>query len=181
MWNPVSFFRQYRRFIAVSSRRCLPHLLVALTVLLAATWALRADAAEPGIPLPGAPAPRLARLFTPAHLSNAAYEVMVLKEGIADAVRRVRDALPPEFRLGAPSDAWQARALDPLEAFGTAGPYDRPRLAQLYWGRPVLVARGPVERDGRVVGALTLLSPYPDPALSRLEPGTLAILLRTGR
>ena len=37
------------------------------------------------------------------------------------------------------------------------------------------VVRGPVEHGGKVVAAVTLISPYPDATLSRLEKGTLVI------
>jgi hypothetical protein len=134
----------------------------------------------PKIPLPGAAAPALARLFTPTHVPDGTYQVTVQEQGIEGALGRVREALPAGVRLGTPPGAWHARSLDPLDAFGRAGAYDRAKLAQLYWGRKVSVVRDPIERDGRVVGALTLFSPYPDPTLSRLEPGTLAILMRTG-
>jgi hypothetical protein len=136
--------------------------------------------AGPEVPLPGAAAPALARLFTPSNVPIGTYQVTVLKEGVRDSLDRVRQALPAGYRLGTPPGAWQAERLDPLDAFGRAGAFDRARLAQLYWGRKVSVVRGPIERDGRVVGALTLFSPYPDATLTRLEPGTLAILLRPG-
>jgi hypothetical protein len=155
---------------------------VVLLALTAIVWVSGSDAAaRTDFQLPGVPAPQLARIFTPQHEPDAACQVTVLKEGIEGALRRVKEALPPGFRLGTPPGSWQKQALDPLEAFGTAGTYDRARLAQLYWGRTVSVVRGPVERDGRVAGALTLVSPYPDPTLTRLESGTLAILLKTGR
>jgi hypothetical protein len=34
-----------------------------------------------------------------------------------------------------------------------------------------------VERGGKVVAAVTLISPYPDATLSRLEKGTLVIVI----
>jgi hypothetical protein len=136
--------------------------------------------AGPDVPLPGAPAPALARLFTPSHVPDGTYRVTVVKEGVEDSLDRIRQALPPGFRLGTPPGAWEIEVLDPLDAFGRAGGFDRARLAQLYWGRKVSVVRGPIERDGRVVGALTLFSPYPDATLTRLERGTLAILMKTG-
>ena len=155
---------------------------MALLAVTAAVWAFGADVATAAdLRLPGTPAPRLARIFTPQHVPDAVYEVTVLTESLGHAVQRIRESLAPGFSLGTPPGAWQAQALDPLEAFGRAGTYDRSRLAQLYAGRRVSVVRGPIERDGRVEGALTLLSPYPDPTLTRLEPGTLAILLKTGR
>jgi hypothetical protein len=155
---------------------------MALLALTAAVGAFSANAATAAdLRLPGEPAPRLARIFTPQHVRGAVYEVTVLAESLDRAVQHVRATLAPGFSLGTPPGAWQAQALDPLEAFGRAGTYDRSRVAQLYAGRRVSVVRGPIERDGRVEGALTLLSPYPDPTLTRLEPGTLAILLKTGR
>ncbi len=152
-----------------------------MALALAAIAVPAADlAARLEIPLPGEPAPELGRLFTPQSVPAGTYEVRVLKEGIDGAPGLVRRSLPPGFQLGTPPGAWQVEKLEALDAFGRAGTYDRARLAQLYWGRKVLVVRGPVERDGRVVGALTLFSPYPDASFTRLEPGTLAILLKTG-
>jgi len=68
--------------------------------------------------------------------------------------------------------------MDSLEAFGTAGLYDRSKVARLYAGRRVSVVRAPIERDGRTIAAVTLISPYPDATLTRLEPGTMVIVLR---
>ena len=63
--------------------------------------------------------------------------------------------------------------LEPLEAFGAAGPYDRAALARLYAGRRVRVARGWIERDDRFE-SITLLSPYPGrDADSPVRPGTM--------
>ncbi len=71
--------------------------------------------------------------------------------------------------------------MDPLEAFGEAGTYPRTTVARLYTGTRAQVVRFPIERNGRTVAAVTLISPYPDPTLSRLEPGTLAIILHVDR
>lgn len=150
---------------------------LAATAIVSGTLAATAS----GWQLPGRPAPELARLFTPLSAPDGTYDVTVLGEGIEEAIDRVRRALPVDFRMGTPPGAWKAERFDPLDAFGEAGIYDRAKVAQLYLGRKVSVARGPIERDRRVVAALTLFSPYPDPTLSRLEPGTLAILLRTGQ
>jgi hypothetical protein len=133
-----------------------------------------------GVEPPGTPAPSLARLFTPRQAPAGAYAVTVLKAGIDDALRLVKKALAPGTKAGDPAGAWQVQQLDPLEAFGTAGTYDRSEVARLYVGRRVSVARGPVEQGGKVVAAVTLFSPYPDASLSRLEPGTLVIVLRIG-
>jgi len=65
-------------------------------------------------------------------------------------------------------------ALDPLDAFGTAGPYHRSALARLYAGRRARVAHTWTATAERFE-ADTLISPYPTAALDRLEPGTLVI------
>ena len=57
---------------------------------------------------------------------------------------------------------------------GAAGPYDRARLARLYGGTRVRVVRGWAETAGHFE-SVTLLSPYPDPDLTRLQPGTMVI------
>lgn len=103
----------------------------------------------------------------------------MLEGGIDEALHTVKNALAPDAKPGQPAGSWQVQQLDPLEAFGTAGIYDRSKVARLYVGRRASVVRGPVEHGGRVVAAVTLVSPYPDATLSRLEPGTLAILIRT--
>ena len=63
--------------------------------------------------------------------------------------------------------------MPPLDAFGSAGPYDR-ALARLYGGRRVTVARGWTEH-GNPFESLTLISPRPGATLARLMPGTLVI------
>jgi hypothetical protein len=104
--------------------------------------------------------------------------VTVLTDGIDAALERVKQALAPDGSAGRAPGSWQVLQMDPLEAFGTAGAYDRSKLARLYTGRRVSVVRGPVERAGEVVAAVTLFSPYPDATLSRLEKGTLVIVIR---
>ncbi len=65
-------------------------------------------------------------------------------------------------------------AVDPLDAFGTSGPYDRSALSRLYGGRRARVARG-WWRDGRVLVSTTYVSPHPDRTFTTLVPGTLVI------
>jgi hypothetical protein len=73
--------------------------------------------------------------------------------------------------------AWQPRSVSPTDAFGQAGRYDRWGLARLYGPERPRVARG-VRVDGnRIVESWTLISPFPDPTLQRLERGTLLIVL----
>ena len=71
---------------------------------------------------------------------------------------------------------WAVRRLETGQAFGASAVYDETRLARLFNGRRAFVSRGPVLREGQVVASVTLISPYPDPELTRLEPGTLVIL-----
>ena len=77
-----------------------------------------------------------------------------------------------------PPGSWQPRETLPFDAFGQTGRYDRWKLARLYGSRRVRLARGPKALDGRVTESWTLISPYPDPTLSRLEPGTLLMVLK---
>jgi hypothetical protein len=74
--------------------------------------------------------------------------------------------------LGKPG--WKVELLAPLDAFGTAGAYDRSTVSRLYGGRRAMVARGWIHENGHIV-SLTLVSPYPDATLTRLDPGTLII------
>jgi hypothetical protein len=108
--------------------------------------------------------PSLTALFTPRHSELGRYEVCTTSESIEQALAESkpadqRDAIEP---------------LEALEAFGTAGTYNRAALARLYGGTRVRVARRWQRRDGQFVSE-TLLSPYPDPTLTRLNPGTMLI------
>jgi len=97
-------------------------------------------------------------LFTPRHPQLGRYEVCT-------TMARLAVVAHPE---------WKVEALQPLDAFGAAGSYDRSALSRLYGGRRPSVARGWTRQDGRFE-SLTLISPYPDATLTRLMPGTLVI------
>jgi hypothetical protein len=97
--------------------------------------------------------PVLTALFTPIRPHLGRYEVCT---------------------TGAPLDAAGAEALEALDAFGWAGTYDRAKLARLYSGTRARVARS-WTRNGAELVSITRISPYPDPTLSRLLPGTLEI------
>jgi hypothetical protein len=119
-------------------------MIYALTLIL---LALAAD---------GAPAtcdPVLTAMFTPIRPHVGRYEVCTMP---------------------APLDDPGTEALEALDAFGAAGTYDRARLARLYGGIRVRVARA-WTRNGPEIVSTTRLSPYPDPALTRLNYGTLEI------
>ena len=177
MRNGVSFLKQYPPKSRLSSISRAFALLAALLISTSARpGTVAADAGQNPEP-PGTPVPALARLFTPLQAPVGAYTVTVLAEGIDAAMARVKQAVAPGASAGNPPGSWQVQQLDPLEAFGTVGTYDRSKVARLYTGRRVSVVRGPVERSGKVVAAVTLISPYPDATLSRLEAGTLVIVL----
>ena len=119
--------------------------------------------------LPGAAAPacgpELTDLFAPRRPQLGHYEVCVVDEPLA------------AVGAAGAADGWHYAAVERLEvldAFGTAGAYDRARMAQLYGGRRVEVRRGWRQR-GDEFESVTLLSPYPDTTLSRLNPGTMTI------
>ena len=118
-------------------------------------------------------APEYLPIFAPGGSRARAYQVFVSPRGL-DAVLASLDEEPG---LLAPPGAWQPKPLLPFDAFGQTGRYDRWKLARLYGSRRAQVARGPRAADGRVTESWTLVSPYPDPSLTRLEPGTLLIVL----
>ena len=103
----------------------------------------------------------LTALFTPPRPQLGRYEVCTTPEPL--------DAL---------SD--QTEALEALDAFGAAGPYDRAALARLYGGTRVRVARAWTESEGGFE-SFTRLSPYPDRLLRHLVPGTMEIRWRLAR
>jgi hypothetical protein len=96
--------------------------------------------------------PALLALFTPARPLLGRYEVCTTDTPLVG----------------------EAEALEPLDAFGQAGSYDRARLQRLYGGTRVRVVRS-WRVEGETIISTTRLSPYPDPTLSRLMPGTLEI------
>ena len=71
-------------------------------------------------------------------------------------------------------------AVDPVTAFGTEGRYDRSRLARLFVGRQVQVARGALESGGEL-SSYTLITPVPDRTLSTLDNDTMIIVTHVGR
>ena len=115
--------------------------------------------------------PALTRLFTPLHPQLGRYEVCAVAspiEAVAEAGRR------EGLHYGAIEE------LEPLDAFGTASTYDRSALVRLYGGRRVRVVRG-WRQEGDRFESVTLLSPYPDAALRRLEAGTMVIRFTSRR
>jgi hypothetical protein len=102
--------------------------------------------------------PALTALFTPQRPLLGVYEVCTAAEPI-EAVAE---------------SGWKIENLEPLDAFGSAGSYDRFAVTRLYRGRRARVAHG-WHQDGDRFESITLISPHPDPSLTRLVDGTLII------
>jgi hypothetical protein len=119
----------------------------ALIILAAAAGAAHGDQAEYACD------PAMTRLFSPREPSFGRYEVCTTSEPIPDD---------------------RGEALEALDAFGRAGSFRRSALARLYGGRRVRVERNWTETPGTFT-SVTRLSPYPDPALTRLISGTMEI------
>src|SRR5215470_6180368 len=77
--------------------------------------------------------PALAALFTPLHPRLGRYEVCATERPIEEVAER----------------GWTIESLEPLDAFGTAGSYDRFAVTRLYGGRRARVAHGWREEAGR--------------------------------
>jgi hypothetical protein len=110
------------------------------------------------------PSPALAELFTPPRPIVGRYELCTAADPIA--------ALAPP---GTTIDA-----VEPLDAFGNAGSYDRFALVRVYGATRPQVARRWL-MHGAEFESQTFISPYPDATLTRLVPGTMIITLRITR
>jgi hypothetical protein len=113
------------------------------------------------------------RLFAPFGTRAGAYRIFVTTLPIEALLGR----LMQDRSLLHPPGAWVPTPALPADAFGQTGRYDRSRLARLYGARRPVVARGPRGDAGRPAEAWTLVSPYPSRDLSRLEPGTMLIVV----
>jgi hypothetical protein len=134
------------------------------------TLAARDDTPPAGL----RPAPEFLDLFAP-RLHRDAYRAFVSALPVEELLRRLTD----DPQLQHPPGSWTTVQAAPADAFGDAGSFHRFRLVRLYGSTPARVARGPrVADDGRTLGAWTLVSPYPDPSLMRLERGTLILVVR---
>jgi hypothetical protein len=117
-------------------------------------------------------APQYISLFAPpAH--RAAYRAYVSPLGIEATLKQ----LTTDPAVLHPPGAWMPQAMIPYDAFGLSGSYNRWRVAGLYRSRRAQVARGPRLDQGQTE-SWTLIAPYPDEALQRLESGTLIVVLR---
>jgi hypothetical protein len=118
--------------------------------------------------------PALAALFAPLASSAGMYQVCTTETPLLTVM--TEDAsnsnLSDRIAYG------EVETLEPLDAFGRAGSYDPAALTRLYGGRRVQVVRG-WSRRGRTFESRTLISPYPNAALTRLIPGTMIIVWRS--
>jgi hypothetical protein len=117
-------------------------------------------------------APQYISLFVPP-TQRAAYRAYVSPLGMEATLEQLT-ADPAILR---PPGAWTPQAMIPYDAFGRSGSYNRWKVAGLYRSRRPQVARGPRVDQGQTE-SWTLIAPYPDEALQRLESGTLIIVLR---
>ena len=117
-------------------------------------------------------APEYVDLFAPAP-HRSAYRAWVSPQGIQATLQQiVRD--PGALH---PPGAWAIEAQIPYDAFGLSGSYNRWKVARLYRSRRAQVAHGPRLDQGQME-SWTLIAPYPDASLERLETGTLILALR---
>ena len=144
--------------------------LTAIVLMMAAAGA--AGAGQSGATWRAAP--EYLPLFAPAGPRRGAYTTFVSPLDLDTVLERL-DAEPDLLKS---PGAWQAKELLPFDAFGQTGRYDRWAVARLYGSRRARVARGPRGAQGHVSESWTLISPYPDTSLTRLEPGTLLIVFR---
>ena len=117
-------------------------------------------------------APEYVRLFAP-QAQQAAYRAYVSPLGLEATLKEIT-ADPAVLH---PPGAWTPQAMIPYDAFGLSGSYNRWKVAGLYRSRRAHVARGPRLNQGQLE-SWTLIAPYPDETLQRLETGTLVIVLR---
>ena len=107
----------------------------------------------------------MAAALTPPRPIGGRYEVCTTPASIDDVLA---DAGPQGPHYG------PMEAVDPLDALGDAGPYDRLALARLYGSRRANVAHGWMRENGGLV-SITLMSPYPNRTLTSLMSGTLVV------
>jgi len=129
-------------------------------------------AAQPALRAGWREAPQYISLFVP-QTQRAAYRAYVSPLGVEATLKQLT-ADPGILR---PPGAWTPQAMIPYDAFGLSGSYNRWKVAGLYRSRRAQVARGPRVDQG-LTEFWTLISPYPDETLQRLESGTLIIVLR---
>jgi hypothetical protein len=148
---------------------------IGVAVVMVSCLTAPASAANP-VPLNGLTRdPELARLFTPAAAPAGAYDIFRSTRAIAELAAELRRQDPSPR-----ADAWRVLRGDPVTAFGSEGRYDRARLARLFVGRQLRVARGALIVNGEL-SSYTLITPIPDPTLTALQDATMVIVTHVGR
>jgi hypothetical protein len=132
---------------------------------------LVAGVLQPGLAWRDAPG-HLAMFAPPAHRHD--YRAAVSRLDLDGVLA----ALAMDETLVRAAGSWTPRAHLPADAFGRGGTYDRWTLARLYGSRQPRVARGARTTGAGVLESWTLISPYPSADLTRLETGTLLIVLK---
>jgi hypothetical protein len=119
----------------------------------------------------GVPDEALRMLFTPPRAPEGVFRVFRSARPAADLAGELK-ALDPAPAPG----AWELRRLEIGTVFGSHGTYDPGRLGRLFKGRRAAVVRGSLLLEGRRY-AFVLVSPHPDPTLTRIVDGTLTIVI----
>ena len=119
-------------------------------------------------------APEFLPLFVPAGPRAASYRTYVSPLDLDTILGQLAD----DASLVRTPGAWEPHAVLPLDAFGQTGSYNRWSLVRLYRASSPRVVRGARRDAGQITESWTLVSPYPDATLQRLEHGTLLIVLR---
>jgi hypothetical protein len=169
-WAGYQFFLQPRSITRAIAGMLSVAAVLACTDLRSAAW-MPADGPSTALRAGWREAPEYVELFAPP-ARRAAYRAYVSPTGLEATLTQLL-ADPGVLQ---PPGAWTPQAMIPYDAFGLSGSYNRWKVAGLYRSRRARVARGPRLEQGRTE-SWTLIAPYPDVALQRLEPGTLIIVL----
>jgi hypothetical protein len=146
--------------------------ILAALVVLACTDLRSQIAFSQGDPFTWSEAPEYVSLFAPqAHRTH--YRAYLSPGDIGATLQQLFN----DSGVLRPPGAWEPQPMIPYDAFGVSGGYNRWKVAGLYRSRRAYVSRGPRMNEGQME-SWTLIAPYPDTALQRLEPGTLIIVLR---
>lgn len=121
-------------------------------------------------------APSFLTLFAPTGPRAGSYRIYVSPLDLDATLQQLSD----DSALVRTPGAWEPHAVLPLDAFGQTGSYNRWAVVRLYRGSRPRVVRGARRENGQITESWTLISPYPDTTLQRLEPGTLLVVLRLG-
>lgn len=147
-----------------------------LRLLVAASLTILSAPVNAADPVVWHAAPAYLELLAPATQRHV-YSVSVTDRSLADVLAQMT-ADPAAVRT---PGAWQPGHESPVDAFGTAGGYNRWLVLRLYGSRQPRVARGARMDRGRIVEAWTLMSPYPSTDFVTLHPGTMRLILKTGQ